>query len=175
MMEERNETENITDILITKEKLDAQAAIDKVSSEYCGANSIFIGTTRDIQNGRHILKLEYEGYELMAKKEMLKICDKMRKSWPEIKHIVMWHRLGSVPVKEASVIIAVSSPHRIDSMSATQQCMDTLKAVVPIWKQEVYTDGTKEWKENKECGWNKENSEALKTENNAHAQCSNTS
>lgn len=68
---------------------------------------------------------------------------------------------SSVPVKEVSVIIAASSPHRADAMEAVQECMDTLKALVPIWKKEIYSDGSSEWMENKECSWNERNSEKL--------------
>lgn len=64
---------------------------------------------------------------------------------------------STVPVKEASIVIAISSPHRVDALAATQFCIDTLKATVPIWKKEVYNDGTTEWMENKECTWKKTN------------------
>lgn len=62
-------------------------------------------------------------------------------------------RLGTVPVKEASIIIAASSPHRAEAMLATQLCIDDVKRNVPIWKKEVYTENSSEWKENKECMW----------------------
>lgn len=56
-------------------------------------------------------------------------------------------------MKEASIVIAVSSPHRLEAMQATQFCIDNVKANVPIWKKEVYANGAPEWKENKECMW----------------------
>lgn len=54
---------------------------------------------------------------------------------------------------EASVVIAISSPHRLEAMQATQYCIDNVKANVPIWKKEIYASGAAEWKENKECTW----------------------
>lgn len=63
------------------------------------------------------------------------------------------YRLGNVPVKEASIVIAISSPHRLEAMAATQWCIDNVKKTVPIWKKEVYSDNLPEWKENKECMW----------------------
>ena len=57
-------------------------------------------------------------------------------------------------MKESSIVIAVSSPHRADALAATQECIDQLKARVPIWKKEIYSDGSSEWMENKECSWN---------------------
>lgn len=85
-----------------------------------------------------------------------KICDDIRSKWPEVKHIAIYHRLGEVAIKESSVVIAISSPHRQDSLDAVQFSIDELKRTVPIWKKEVYGgqyEGTETWKENKECEW----------------------
>lgn len=92
----------------------------------------------------------------MAIKAITKICDEMRVKWSEIKHIAIYHRLGIVPVKESSVIIAISSPHRNASLEAVQFAIDALKKSVPIWKKELYDEeqGMEGiWKENKECYW----------------------
>lgn len=62
-------------------------------------------------------------------------------------------RLGDVPIKETSIIIAVSSPHRQEAMQATQWCIDNVKKSVPIWKKEKYLENKYAWKENKECMW----------------------
>lgn len=109
-----------------------------------------------------VVSLEYEAYESMAEKSMTQICDGLRMKWPDIKHVAIYHRLGLVPVAEASVIIAVSSPHRRTSLEAVQLAIDQLKATVPIWKKELYrqdeeegtttTNGTAtaEWKVNAE-------------------------
>lgn len=67
-------------------------------------------------------------------------------------------RLGVVPVQEASIVIAISSPHRTDAIQATEWCIDTVKKKVPIWKKEVYDDNKAQWKENKECGWSSNHS-----------------
>lgn len=69
-------------------------------------------------------------------------------------------RVGEVPVKEASIVIAISSPHRFEAMQATQFCIDSVKKSVPIWKKEVYSTGAAEWKENKECRWSSHHVEA---------------
>lgn len=62
-----------------------------------------------------------------------------------------------MPIKEASIIIAISSPHREDAIKATEWCINNVKQSVPIWKKEVYCDHNKEWKENKECRWSSSN------------------
>lgn len=88
----------------------------------------------------------------MALKEMHKICAQIRSRW-NVHHIAIYHRLGEVAVSEISVVIAISSPHREESLKAVEYAIDTLKASVPIWKKEVYDTGDTEWKENRECAW----------------------
>lgn len=89
----------------------------------------------------------------MAKKEMTSICDEIRKKWSDVENIAIYHRLGLVPVKEASVVIAISSPHRKTSLESVSFAIDELKTRVPIWKKEKYSDECSAWKENKECRW----------------------
>ncbi|KAF0687081.1 Aste57867_21162 [Aphanomyces stellatus] len=100
--------------------------------------------------GKKVVHLEYEGYIPMADKELKSICDAIRRQWPGVVGIAMLHRLGVVAVKEASVIIAVSSPHRRESLEAVAYAIDTLKARVPIWKLEKYEGDERMWKENAE-------------------------
>lgn len=102
--------------------------------------------------------LKYEAYEKMANKMLAKICDDIREKWSNVKHIALYHRLGFVPIKESSVVIAISSPHRQDSLEAVQYAIDELKRSVPIWKKEIYGgkhEGAAIWKANKECDWRK--------------------
>lgn len=95
----------------------------------------------------------------MALKSMHQICDELRGKWPDIKHIAIYHRVGLVAVKEASIIIGVSSPHREASLGAVHMAIDRFKQIVPIWKKESYAEGDSgtqpeaTWKENKECAW----------------------
>lgn len=88
-------------------------------------------------NGRKVLRLEYEAYESMAIKEMEKVCKKIRQSWPSIKNIAIYHRLGEVAIKEESIIIAISSPHRSESLDAVNFCINEVKKMVPIWKKVI--------------------------------------
>lgn len=149
-----NEDEPRDMIKLKHEKLSADEVSALVISPCCGAVSLFIGTTRNNFDGRKVLRLEYEAYESMAEAEIKKICTEIRIKWPSVKHIAIHHRLGLVPISEASVIIAVSSPHRTESLEAVQYGINTLKATVPIWKKEIYEEESC-WKENKECFWSK--------------------
>jgi len=147
------EEEKKTVVKLTHDLLDVSEATDSVLSERCGGTSIFIGTTRDNFRGKKVVELEYECYEEMAYKEIGKICTQIRLKYPNIMHICVYHRLGKVPVKESSIIVASSSAHRADAIEATSVCVDLVKSNVPVWKKEVYADGTSEWMSNKECCW----------------------
>ncbi|CAN0230818.1 unnamed protein product [Ascophyllum nodosum] len=122
-----------------------------VADPRAGATSTFSGTTRDNHFGKKVVRLEYEGYVPMAELELKKICSQIRSKW-EVLGVALVHRLGVTAVEEASVIIAVSSVHRKDSLEAVQFAIDALKATVPIWKLEVYEGDGRVWKENAEWG-----------------------
>ncbi|KAJ8396609.1 hypothetical protein AAFF_G00016750 [Aldrovandia affinis] len=140
-------------IKLTYDKLSADAASDTVLCPSCGAVSMFIGTTRNNFEGKKVVQLEYEAYIPMAESQLKKIFCDIRERWSTVRHICVHHRLGVVPVTEASVIVAISSPHRVQSLEAVAYCIDALKASVPIWKKEVYETEDSTWKENKECLW----------------------
>ncbi|XP_056109343.1 molybdopterin synthase catalytic subunit [Rhinichthys klamathensis goyatoka] len=140
-------------ITLTTDKLSADGVSESVTCPSCGAISLFIGTTRDHFEGKKVIRLEYEAYIPMAESELRKICSDIRTKWPSVRHISIQHRLGVVPITEASVIIGISSPHRSESLEAVKYGIDTLKATVPIWKKEIYESGQPCWKENKECLW----------------------
>ncbi|CAG0919009.1 unnamed protein product [Notodromas monacha] len=139
-------------ILITEQRLNIPDMYNKVRDPSCGAISSFVGTTRDLFNDKPVVKLEYEAYIGMAEKALGDICKQLRSQWP-LHHILMAHRLGSVPVGEESVAIFVSSVHRAESLAAVSAAIDALKASVPIWKKELYSDGSSNWKVNAECAW----------------------
>lgn len=141
---------NYVELLHTK--LDVEAVLAQVGSPDCGAISMFLGTTRNHFEGKPVKMLSYEAYAPMAKREMLGICDGVRERWA-VKNIAVVHRLGDVPLGEASVLIAVSSEHRSESLDAAKYAIDELKRRVPIWKKEHYDGGDEEWKKNKECFW----------------------
>lgn len=139
-------------IKLTQEVLSVDEVTRLVTDPGCGAVSLFVGTTRDNFQGQTVVRLEYEAYQEMAEKEMLKLCKSAREKWA-LQHIAIYHRLGVVPVTESSVIIAVSSVHRHESLEAVSFLIDELKANVPIWKKEIYNNGSGDWKKNKECQW----------------------
>ncbi|KAI9357072.1 Molybdopterin biosynthesis MoaE [Zopfochytrium polystomum] len=120
-----------------------------------GALSSFVGITRGtfVVDGiaKRVMRLEYEAYEPMAIRELEKIVASSVERWSSLTAVVIAHRIGVVPVGEASVVVVTSSPHRRESIEAVAWLMDTLKRTVPIWKKEIYEDGSA-WKKNSECG-----------------------
>ncbi len=105
-----------------------------------GATVTFIGTTRDHNEGRRVIRLEYEAYPEMALAEMRKIGDAAMQGW-RIEKVAIVHRIGVVPLGEASVVIAVSAGHRHAAFEACHFAIDRLKQVVPIWKKEHFEGG----------------------------------
>ena len=139
-------------IIITKDKLDINVALDFIVLPCTGGTSCFVGTTRNSFKGNVVKTLFYEAYEPMAIKELVNVCQMIRNNY-DVGNICIMHRLGEVPVKESSVIVAVSSTHRKEAIQATELGINELKARVPIWKKEIYDDETSSWKENKEAFW----------------------
>ncbi len=125
---------------IRNEAIDIATVIAAVAHPEAGAIATFIGTTRNENEGRSVTTLEYEAYPEMATAEMRRIGDTARQRWP-IRAIAIAHRVGVVPIGEASVVIAVSSPHRAAAFEACRFAIDRLKEVVPIWKKEHFEGG----------------------------------
>jgi molybdopterin synthase catalytic subunit len=131
-------------IEITEKPIDTAAVLASVSSTQAGAAVLFLGTTREFTGGRQTEFLDYECYGEMALQKLHELEAEARQKWPLIGCAIV-HRIGRVELAEASVAIAVSTAHRHDSFAAGQWLIDTLKQVVPIWKQEHWTDGSTEW------------------------------
>ncbi|PWK27956.1 molybdopterin synthase catalytic subunit [Arcicella aurantiaca] len=132
-------------IKIADQAIDIQACIDAAQSERAGAIDVFIGTVRNHNNAKDVVRLEFEAYDSMAVKKMEELANKARERW-DIEKIVMIHRKGVLQIGDVAVVIAVSTPHRAASFEACQWLIDTLKTVVPIWKKEIY-EGGEEWLE----------------------------
>lgn len=143
-----SEEKNLVEILEESKQIDLARYITYVSAPQAGAIATFSGTTRDTFEGKTVVELRYEAYVPMAIRCIKSICSSARSSW-NLHSIAVVHRLGAVPVGETSVFIAVSSTHRADALDACKFLIDELKASVPIWKKEVYSNG-EVWKENSE-------------------------
>ncbi len=106
-----------------------------------GAVVSFTGTVRDQTKGLAVEALEYEAYVSMAEKFLAKIGGEVIERWPDAR-VAIVHRIGRLTVGEASVVIAVASPHRPDAFEGCRHAIERLKQDVPIWKKEIRTDGS---------------------------------
>ena len=128
---------------ISADEITADAMHRLVDDPAAGAVSLFLGVVRDNNLGRDVQYLEYDAYPDMAVAVMRRIEAEMRERF-DVVHVAMHHRTGRLEIGEASVAVAVSSAHRGDGIQACHYGIDRLKAIVPIWKKEVWTDG-EEW------------------------------
>jgi molybdopterin synthase catalytic subunit len=131
-------------IQLLNHPIDTSALLDRVRHPEAGAVLLFPGTTRELTSRRQTVALDYEAYPEMAERKLAALEAEARRRWPVIECIIA-HRLGRVPPTEASVAIAVSTPHRADAFAAGQWLIDSLKHDVPIWKREQWADGSTEW------------------------------
>lgn len=125
---------------ITPARLDVERLLRAVRDPRAGAVAVFVGTTRNENAGRRVFRLEYEAYVGMAEAEMRRLAAEACRRWP-LRRVAMAHRIGRVPVGEASVAIAVSSGHRDEAFAACHWLIDRLKEIVPIWKREHFRGG----------------------------------
>lgn len=132
---------------LTTEPLRIEPLLEFVGGPGRGGICTFTGTVRDNFEGKAVIRLEYEAYETMALSEMSKLCDEVEEKWPGVA-IAMHHRLGTLEIGEAAVIVAAGAPHRGAAFEACRHGIDSLKDRVTIWKKEVYTDGAPGWKAN---------------------------
>ena len=132
-------------IAIADSPINIQECIDAAQSERAGAVDVFIGTVRNHNKDKSVVRLEFETYDSMAVKKMQELADEAQARWNTEK-IVMVHRKGVLSIGDVAVVIAVATPHRAASFEACKWLIDTLKQVVPIWKKEVY-DNAEEWLE----------------------------
>jgi molybdopterin synthase catalytic subunit len=131
-------------VSLTTEPIDYHALAERVRRPDCGAVVLFLGTVRDLTDGRVTAALDYEAYPEMAEKKMAEIETDTRQRWP-VGGLAIVHRLGHLDVGEVSVAVAVSCPHRAEAFEAGRHAIDRLKELVPIWKKENWADGTTEW------------------------------
>ncbi|PTM53261.1 molybdopterin converting factor subunit 1 [Desmospora activa] len=135
------EAEEASLFTITEEPLSADRLIALVSNPRAGAVLTFAGTVREFTADRRTIHLEYEAYGPMATQKMKAIAAEIHQRWPDVR-VAMTHRVGKLEPEEISVLIAVASPHRPESFAAGRYAIERLKQTVPIWKKEIWEDGT---------------------------------
>ncbi|HXL85599.1 MAG TPA: molybdenum cofactor biosynthesis protein MoaE [Gemmatimonadaceae bacterium] len=125
-------------------EIDPASLINEVSSPQYGAISLFVGTVREVNEGRSVSAIEYSAYKSMATAELQRILDEAEGRF-EVSALVVEHRIGLLGLGDVSIAIVAAHPHRAPALDCTRYVIEEIKKRVPIWKKEHYTDGTREW------------------------------
>ena len=136
---------------LVRAPIDVPGLLSEAARPDCGALAVFLGTTRDHHDGRRVVRLAYEAYEPMAL-AALESLEREAAGRYEIAACRIVHRLGEVPLSEASVAVIVAAGHRGPAFDACRWAMDELKRTVPIWKKESYAEGGEGWVEGTRLG-----------------------
>lgn len=140
--------------LLSDSPLATGKLIAGVQDGAAGGVCVFLGTTRAERSpdGRELMALDYEAYGEMAREQLADLASRARQRWPVVR-LALAHRVGRVPLGEASVLIAVSTAHRVEAFEACRWLIDTLKAELAVWKREIWSDGEATWSPgNREAG-----------------------
>lgn len=131
-------------IRLTHDPIDYTALTESVRSNAAGAVVLFLGTVREMTDGRQTTALDYEAFPQMVEAKLEELLVEARNKWPIVQAAIS-HRLGRLELGDVSVAVAVSTPHRQQAFEAGRHLIDRLKEVVPIWKKEYWADGSAEW------------------------------
>jgi molybdopterin synthase catalytic subunit len=131
---------------ISASPLDITRAIGSVSAPEHGGVAVFIGTVRataavEGNSDKSVVRLDYEAHPDLAGSKLEEVAREASAKW-DIGGIVAVHRIGECELGEPTVVVACGAPHRGDALEACRWIIDTIKAEVPIWKREVYADGS---------------------------------
>lgn len=129
---------------IVTEPIDVQLLLDRVSDSGAGAVTLFLGTVRNLNDGRNVTGIDYEAYGAMAASELQAIADEVTANIPGAL-IAVEHRVGTLVLGDISVAIAAAHAHRAQAYDASRATIEAIKKRVPIWKREHYTEGDWQW------------------------------
>ena len=124
--------------------IDPMSLLREVTTDGTGATTLFLGTVRNVNEGRPVTGIEYSAYTAMAADELDRIaCEAVERV--DGVHLAVEHRVGTLGLQEISVAIAVAHARRSPALEASRFVIEELKRRVPIWKCEQYVDGTRHW------------------------------
>jgi len=127
---------------LSSEPLPIDDALSWAHRPDCGAVVLFSGVARDHSGDRsQVDRLEYEAYEAQVTPRLAELAAEARRRWPALGRLVMMHRVGELVVGESAVVVVASSPHRPEAFAGARFCIDALKATIPIWKRERWSEG----------------------------------
>ena len=131
---------------ITQDIISVEEVLARLAEPAIGAFVTFVGVVRGETDGRPVSALEYEAYPEMAMEAFRQISDEIQARWPTVRGVAIVHRVGRLVVGETSVVIALSAAHRTELFDALRYAIARLKEIAPIWKKEVWANGSTEWR-----------------------------
>jgi molybdopterin synthase catalytic subunit len=140
--EESSQVEIVTS-LVTVDSISAENLSDAVKSNSGGAIVTFCGVVRDNDHGKEVVSLKYEIHP--SAQEVLNQVVRKVSNRHDVVKVAVAHRSGEIPIGEAAFIVAVSAVHRVEAFDACSELVDAVKVELPIWKYQVFADGTDEW------------------------------
>jgi molybdopterin synthase catalytic subunit len=129
---------------VVQESIDVARLIATAQAAGVGALSVFVGTVRDLNDGRPVSGMDYEAYEAMASSELAAVAREVCDATPGLR-VTIEHRIGTLAIGEVSVAIVAAHAHRGPAMDGARAIIESLKQRVPIWKREHYVDGERAW------------------------------
>jgi molybdopterin synthase catalytic subunit len=127
---------------------DTALSVDEVRSAIAdpaaGGEVLFVGTVRDNDDEKDVTGLSYSAHP-SAEKELRRVAEEIAVKYPDAIGIAAVHRIGDLAIGDLAVVVGVSCAHRAEAFHACHALIDELKATVPIWKHQRFTDGTDEW------------------------------
>lgn len=124
--------------------IDVGALIARTQDDGVGAISVFLGTVRDLNDGRPVTGIDYEAYEAMAARELAAVAEEACVATPGLR-VSVEHRVGTLGIGEVSVAIVAAHAHRAQACDGARAVIEAIKQRVPIWKREHYVDGDRVW------------------------------
>jgi molybdopterin synthase catalytic subunit len=129
---------------VTSDALSVDEALAFVADPAAGGTCVFVGTVRDHSAAGDVAGLRYEAWSELAERRLEELAAELTAGWT-LRKVAILHRTGELAVGEASVVIAVSAPHRAEAFEACRHAIERLKEDVPIWKKEALTSGEAHW------------------------------
>ncbi len=136
---------------MTHGPIDAAALLAQVADPGLGGTALFVGSVRRGNADGPVDAIEYSAYETMLESEFGKIVTETMAQWPDTR-VVGQHRLGRIPAGDISIAVAAAAPHRAEAFAACRHAIEEAKKRLPVWKKEIFQDGSVAWRENDEAG-----------------------
>ena len=134
-------------MFVTRRPIDVATMLAQIADSGLGGTALFVGSVRRGNEDGPVEAIEYSAYEAMLEQEFGKIVAETTAQWPATR-VVGIHRLGRIPAGEISIAVAAAAPHRAEAFAACRHAIEEAKKRLPVWKKEIFQDGSVAWREN---------------------------